>query len=229
MLENSVINGVVNAELFVYTLLIVPIVVSIGLIWRYFIGIKTMSINVFLVLTYAFAFLIPDSTVMSIILGVLISIYTFFIAYYLKKLTLNLQLHYWARISVVILLVSATIFSLFFATYYLFLQNLVGSIRIQPLGIILLLSLTEIFASQQIQKGIKTARSLFINTLLVSISGAFLISLDGVQKFVLSNPIISIVFIILSLLIGRYSGMRLTEYLRFWSVYKSIQHDKKNN
>lgn len=229
MLENNVINGVVNAELFVYTLLIVPIVVSIGLIWRYFIGIKTMSINVFLVLTYAFAFLIPDSTVMSIILGVLISIYTFFIAYYLKKLTLNLQLHYWARISVVILLVSATIFSLFFATYYLFLQNLVGSIRIQPLGIILLLSLTEIFASQQIQKGIKTARSLFINTLLVSISGAFLISLDGVQKFVLSNPIISIVFIILSLLIGRYSGMRLTEYLRFWSVYKSIQHDKKNN
>ncbi len=229
MLENSVISGVLNAELAFYTILIIPIVLSVGLIWRYFIGIKTMSINVFLVLTYAFAFLIPDSTLISITLGLLISIYIFFIAYYFKKLTLNLQLHYWARISVIILFVSATIFSLFFATFYLFLPNVISVIRIQPLGIILLLSLTEIFASQQIQKGIKTARSLFINTLLVSVCVAFLISLDGVQKFVLSNPIISVLFIILSLLIGRYSGMRLTEYLRFWSVYKSIQHGKKNN
>lgn len=90
-----------------------------------------------------------------------------------------------------------------------------------PFAVLMALALSDSFASHQTQKGIKNSRRLFLNTLLIAIPTALLVSWFEFQKIVIEYPYIILAFVALTLLIGRYTGMRLNEVFRFRDVANS--------
>jgi hypothetical protein len=76
--------------------------------------------------------------------------------------------------------------------------------------------LAENFSEVQMGKSQREATELTIETLILALVSALLLSLDAVQRFALLNPELLIVSVAAAnILIGKYVGLRLTEYLKF--------------
>jgi uncharacterized Tic20 family protein len=72
---------------------------------------------------------------------------------------------------------------------------------------------SEHFATQ------KEALNLTIETLVVAIFCAFIIGLEAVQQFVILQPEITLLGVaIFNWMVGKYTGLRLLEYVRFKSI-----------
>lgn len=214
----------------IYFLLVMPVIVMIGAFLKLFLGIRIMSLNVLLTLTYALAFLVPDNTLASVVLGSVITIFVYFFSYYIKRLTINAVVHHLSRIAFVIATISIIVLATLSSfVYFTDLERIVNVIEINPFGLIMLVILSEFFSANQVQKGIKTSRTLFINTLAVSIGTSLLISFSMFEAFLLQYPII-VLFIIVSLFfIGQYSGMRVSEFIRFLPIAMNKDSVNKND
>jgi membrane-bound ClpP family serine protease len=134
------------------------------------------------------------------------------------KVLRKFRLYYWPRRSITLMMVSLIAFVLLALAPSLGLLDLT---QISIFPILFLILLAEEFTRVQVGKSKKSAVSLTIGTLVVSILGASLMSWEYLQKLVLLNPEISfLVVLILNILIGRYGGWRLSEYQRFKSILK---------
>lgn len=217
-------EGVNN--LLIYSLLVIPIIVAFGTIARHFIGMKMMSLTVLLITSYVFAFLFADNTFLSIGIGLLLVIFIYFFSYLVKNFIVNGGLHYFSRISLIISFVSLlSLFIILVAAKFLNFGEYSSYLSMNPFCVVLAVVLSEYFSASQIQKGFKTSRMLFWNTLFLSIFIAGLISWRGFQVFVFKYPFIILFFVLISYLIGRYQGVRLTEVLRFNSVANENSKD----
>ncbi len=67
------------------------------------------------------------------------------------------------------------------------------------------------------ERGGKEAVKVSLGTLLVSTSGYFVMSVPSIQEFFFAFPEILFALIGIQILLGRYTGYRLTEYFRFHS------------
>jgi hypothetical protein len=76
--------------------------------------------------------------------------------------------------------------------------------------------LVEEFTRTQLIKSKTEALSLTMGTLILSIVGAMMMSVREIQLWVIDQPEITlIVVLIINLLVGSYTGIRLTEIKRF--------------
>lgn len=217
-------------SLLIYSLLVIPVIVSFGAMARHFIGLKMMSLTVLLIVTYVLAFLFIDNTLMSIGIGLLLLIFIYFFSYLIKKLTVSAGLHHFSRIALVISFVSLfSLILILFSAKYLNFSQYTAYLVINPFCVVLAVVLSEFFSASQIQKGFKTSRLLFWNTLIVGILTAMLISWHVFQEFLFKYPYIVLGFILLSYLIGMYKGVRITEVLRFSSVANHNNKDLDDN
>lgn len=207
--------------LLVYFLLITPIIVAFGSVARHLIGLKMMSLTVFLIITYVLAFLIYNNTLLSLGVGLVLVIFIYFFSYAIKKFMADALLHYFSRIAIVISLVSIAILVLISIIFKIFNLNFYSDYyTVNPFSAFLAIVLSEYFSANQIQKGYKTSRLLFWNTLIFSAIIAFFVSLHVVQSFILKYPFVVLGFVLISYFVGRYQGIRLAEVLRFKSIAK---------
>jgi hypothetical protein len=93
------------------------------------------------------------------------------------------------------------------------------------LPILIMITLIEKFISAQVEKGIRTATLLSIETLFISIVGYFMITWDVFRNFVLEYPYYVLGLIIINFLLGKWTGLRLSEYLRFKDVINNVESD----
>jgi hypothetical protein len=70
------------------------------------------------------------------------------------------------------------------------------------------------------ERGGKEAIKVSLGTLLVSTSGYFVMSVSSIQEFFFAFPEILFALIGIQIILGRYTGYRLTEYFRFHSFIK---------
>lgn len=203
----------------IYFLLVVSFVVMIATIVRHIFGIKILGMYAFVSMTFVIAFLLRAYSSLSIALSVGILIFIYFFSYFVKRLTIKLNLHYFSRISVVITMIS------FFLLILLFLagqnNDLVNNLKlneITPFAIVIAVMLSEHYSSHQTQKGYKTSRKMFLNTLTLSILTGTLISWDTFELYSLRYPYTVLAFMLVSLLAGRYKGLRVSEILRFSKI-----------
>jgi len=81
--------------------------------------------------------------------------------------------------------------------------------------------LSEEFVRVQLGKSRKEAVRKTVGTLVLSIVGAVAMSWPSFQEAVILHPEVSLLTILLiSVLVGRYTGFRLLEYQRFKSVLR---------
>lgn len=208
-------------------LLMLPIVSTIIGFFRYFIGIKSFNIYVPIALTFAFYELgfISNGTgsgdvnfsrglqfgVMLYLIVLLTSICSY---WFIRKLRMN----YIPKSSLVLISVSLTLIA----------SIIIGSIMFKKEGlinsnilfsIIIIGTLSDTFISYVARKKVKETLRQSIYTLLISIIAFGFISSTIVTSLIINHTLISIIVVIfVNILLGNFTGLRLTEYWRFRDI-----------
>lgn len=187
-------------------LLIFPVIASIVALSRHVIGLKGFGIYIPAVLSVAFV-----ST--GIITGVTIFIAVLFSSIITRSLVRRFKLPLLPRTAMLLFGVSTAMLALLLIGS-VYNVDLVLDISIFPLLIIILL--TENFMETQLFSSQKEAFSITFETLIVAVLCSFIIGSEEIQKFVILRPELVLIGVgIANLAIGRYTGLRLLEYMRF--------------
>lgn len=191
-------------------LLIFPIIASLVAFSRHVIGLKGFGIYIPAVLSVAFV-----ST--GIVTGVVVFAAVLFTALMTRPILKKLRLPMLPRTAMLLMSVSVAILALLLAGS-VYNVNLIINISIFPLLIIILL--TENFLETQLFSSQKEALQITFETLLIAVLCSLIIGSEALQKFVILRPEMTLVGVaIINLAIGKYTGLRLLEYLRFKDLF----------
>lgn len=202
------INFLVNHGVPINSLILIlmlPVIATILSFSRQVIGIK------------AFGLITPAMTALSfLVLGLKYGLAVFaaiLIAGTLTRLLVRrLHLMYLPRMALVLTSVSIAVLILLGIGVASDNSNIL-SFSIFPTLILMLLA--EEFIAVQFTSGAKRAGATTAWTLGLAIACYFIVSWELLRTFVLSYPEITLLTIPLNIAIGRFTGLRLTEYLRF--------------
>lgn len=191
-------------------LILFPLIASIVAISRHVIGFRGFGIYIPAVLAVAFV-----ST--GIITGTIIFVAVLLFAVITRTIIKRFRLAYLPRTALLLWGVSTLVLILLIVAAYTNVASII-TINIFPLLIIILL--TENFLSSQLFNSQKEAFKITIETLMIAVFCSLIISLEPVQQFVILHPELSLLAIAATnILTGKYSGLRLLEYLRFTPLF----------
>jgi len=208
-------NGV--SELMVYMLLALPFVALLVSFIRQFIGIKAFSIYEPLVLSYSLFFLAPDFAT-----GLKYGIPIIALAWGVSELTRRLldqtRLHYISKVSIKISLASlAMLAALSFAAYF----RKAGFYSINMLAVIIILTMIESVNLFRVKKGDVAANIISLETLLITFLCYSLLSFKPFEELLLERSYLVVLAIVGEIFVGRWKGLRLSEYIRFRDIFKN--------
>jgi len=204
-------RGMPDTSLFL--LLCIPLIVTIISFFRQFIGIATLGIyspTVFTIVFLAIGGIVGSATF--IIIG-LASIF-------IRRILRSIRIMYVPKMALVLIGTTIVMILLFvIATIF----NYQGFITIDILPLILLLTMGERVISLELERGLRSASVLFIETLVVSLAAYFL--LDSQRTNILAYPEIALLMIPLNYFIGKWTGLRISEVLRFRDLIDTVEQD----
>ena len=187
-------------------LLIFPIIASLVAFSRHVIGLKGFGIYIPAVLSVAFV-----ST--GILPGIAVFIVVLLTALFTRPILKKFKLPILPRTAMLLMSVSVAMLALLVigSVYNI---DLVIDISIFPLLIIILL--TENFMETQLFNSQKEAFQITFETLLIAVLCSLIIGSESIQKFVILRPEMTLLGVaLINLAIGKYTGLRFLEYLRF--------------
>lgn len=194
----------------IYLLLAAPFIVVIITFARQIVGIAAFGIYTPLVIALSF-----------IILGVYIGLGTLIlvvIVSYLLRLALGaFRLHYIPKTGI-ILSVTALSFLVVIWLLSIYRVSLAASLAIFPM--LVMSTIAEKFLSAQSEEGIRGAFFGVLKTIIVAIAAYYLVVWDSFTNLVMSWPELIIAPLLVMIVLGRFTGLRLTEYARFRSLFK---------
>jgi len=211
------INQGVPKETLVF-LLMLPIVAIVISFARQVIGIKGFGIYTPLIITFAFL-------VTGLKYGLIFFITIILVGTLTRLFIRKFRLLYLPRMAITLTIVSLVVLTIFYFGAY---GQKTDLITISIFVILIMITLVEKFLVAQIERGGKGAILLTSETLILSIICYWIASWSWLQIFVLSHPFATIFLaIIISILLGKWTGLRLTEYFRFRELIKNIEIPKK--
>lgn len=186
--------------------LLFPLIALIVAAARHLIGLRGFGIYIPVVLSVAFV-------ATGVVTGIGLFLVILTIGTYGMKLIKRLRMQYLPRMALLLWLVSLGVLATLFLAPLLGISGLL-TINIFPILILMLLA--ENFHEVQMGKSKREATELTIETLILALISAMLLSLDFVQRFALLNPELLVLGVAgTNILVGKYVGLRLTEYLKF--------------
>lgn len=193
----------------VVLILLFPVIASLIAIARHIIGLQGFGIYTPAVLSVAFV-----ST--GITVGLLLFLTILATTLLFKKINAYLRVQYLPRTAMLLLGVSVAILLLLIVASF-FGPSLFATITIFPLLILILLS--ENFMETQLSSSQSQAIRLTFETVLVAVVCSLIISSESIQQFALLNPELIIIMVAaVNIIVGKYSGLRVLEYIRFKSI-----------
>ncbi|HAU99544.1 MAG: hypothetical protein UX04_C0004G0033 [Microgenomates group bacterium GW2011_GWF2_45_18] len=210
LIRQAVDNGV-PANILVL-LILFPVISTLIIFFRHVIGLEGFGVYTPAVLAVAFV-----ST--GFLRGLLLFFAIFISTTIGKMIVSRLKLQYLPRTSLVLWFVSLSMFFVLLLSPYIPFTNL-ATIGIFPMLVLVLLS--ENFLQVQSSSSMWTAIQLTGETLLLAFISASVMRSLSVQEFVILHPEITIALMFaLNLMIGKYTGVRVMEILRFRSILES--------
>lgn len=207
-------------------ILMLPIVVTVIAFFRQVLGIKAFGIYTPALVT--FAFLAIGSQAASPLKGAEYGIAIFFTVIAtgtLSRIVLKkFRLLYLPRVAIMITIVSLSTLAMLIGGG-LFQRTGWASVSIFP--ILIMITLVEKFVSTQIEKGARAAVILSIETLVISLACYFLVSWPTMVFFVQRYPWIILLTVIINIMLGKWTGLRLSEYFRFKEIIKNVEPSHK--
>lgn len=203
-LFDYMINNGVPKETIIL-LLMLPIVATLIVAIRQIIGIKAFGIYTPLIITFAFF----DT---GLKYGLAIFITILLVGTLVRFLLRHLRMLYLPRMGIVLTVIALAIFIILLEGAFSKRTVFIG-ISIFP--ILIMITLAEKFITAQIEKGWRTAIVLSLETMVISIAGYCFVKWFWLQELIFLYPQIILLTLVVNLLLGRWSGLRLTEYFRF--------------
>ena len=197
----------------VILILMLPIIATLIAFLRQVVGIKAFGIYTPLIITFAFL------ATNGLRYGVAIFLAVIFIGMLMRFILKPFRLLYLPRVAIMLTVVAILILFLL-----VFGGNMkrtgLASVSIFP--ILIMITLVEKFVAVQIEKGNKTALLLALETLIISIIGFYIASWSALIRLVVGYPWIILFTIPINVMIGRWTGLRIIEYIRFKDVIKKL-------
>jgi len=199
-------------------LLMLPIVATIIAFARQVIGIKGFGIYTPLIISFAFLATGLKYGLAFFIIIILIGTLT-------RLMVKRFRLLYLPRMAIVLTAVALSILVVFLEGAYSGRNGLTAA---SIFAIIIMITLVEKFIASQIERGRKEAIILTIETLILSIICYWVAIWPWLRDLVLIYPILIITgTIIINVLLGKWTGLRISEYARFRKIIKSIEPSEK--
>jgi len=195
-------------------LLMLPIVATIIAFARQIIGIKGFGIYTPLII--AFAFLVTGLKY-----GLAFFMVILLVGTLMRLLVKKFRLLYLPRMAIVLNMVALAILVLFLIGAY---TEQKGLILAPVFAILIMITLVEKFVVAQIEQGARGAIILTTETLILSVVCYWIVSWSWLQSLALLYPIwIILISIVVNIFLGKWTGLRLSEYFRFREVIKHAE------
>ena len=210
----AVKNGVpVNTVVLV---LLFPLIVAIVAAARHLIGVRGVGILTPALLAVAF---LATGVWAWVVLFVIILLVTIVARMALKVL----KLQYLPRVSLLLWVVSAGVFlTLLMASIW----NVSSLVTVGIFPILILMLLAETFIDIQQGRSGSEARALIFQTFALAMISSLLLAAETVQRAVLLWPeAIFMGVAVFDLFMGRYTGLRLSEYLMYRGIVKEDEEE----
>lgn len=210
----AVKNGVpVNTVVLV---LLFPLIVAIVAAARHLIGVRGVGILTPALLAVAF---LATGVWAGVALFVIILLVTIVARMALKIL----KLQYLPRVSLLLWVVSAGVFlTLLMASIW----NVSSLVTVGIFPILILMLLAETFIDIQQGRSGSEARALIFQTFVLAMISSLLLASPAVQRAVLLWPeVIFLGVAVFDLFMGRYTGLRLSEYLMYRGIVKEDEEE----
>ncbi len=202
----------------VVLLLMLPIIAMIIAFARQIIGIKGFGIYTPLIITFAFL-------ATGLKYGLAFFVVILLVGTMTRLIVKKFRLLYLPRMAIVLTAVALAILILFLEGAR---SNREGLITASIFAILIMITLVEKFIAAQIERGAKGAIFLTSETLILSIACYWIASWSWLQSLALTYPLgIILGSIAINILLGKWTGLRLTEYFRFKEVIKNVELPKK--
>jgi hypothetical protein len=198
--------------------LMLPVVATFIAAARQIIGIRGFGIYITLILAYAFV-------ATELKYGILIFFVVILAGTFFRILMKKIRILYLPRMAMILTGVTFAVFLLFLLGSYFKLEGLYV-ISIFPILVMTLI--VERFVSAQIERGAKAAILMTVETLALAIISYFIINWGLLQQIILSFSLLAIFFIfLLNYILGRWTGLRLSEYFRFRELLEYLESASK--
>ena len=212
VLVNTMIDKGVPSNM-ILLILMLPIIVTVVAFMKQVVGIDTLGVYTPSILTLSFIAL-------NLWFGLLIFVALLLIGGVVRHFLHRYRLLYIPRMAIVLTFVSLTILLLLFLGAYFEIGNVAG-IAIFPM--LIMSTMVEKFVTIQSDRGFKGAVKVVLEVLSVSILCYFVADWGLLKTLVLGHPEIILFFLVFNFLLARWSGLRLTEYIRFRELIHHIE------
>jgi len=213
---NYLINRGVSTDNIILMLML-PIIATIIAFTRQFLGIKTFGIYTPTIITLSFI-------ATGLKYGLTIFLVILVVATLIRLLFRKFRLLYLPRMAMMLTIVAFTILTMFVIGAA---TNRTGIIGLSILPILVLIILVEKFIAIQMEKGPRTAIMLSLETILVSVACYYVVSWDVLSTFILAYPEALLLTFVINILMGKWVGLRISEYIRFRAIKKKSHQNKK--
>jgi hypothetical protein len=194
-------------------ILMLPIIATFIAFLRQVVGIKAFGIYTPLIITFAFL------ATNGLRYGIAIFLVIIFTGMLMRFMLKPFRLLYLPRVAIMLTVVALSIL------FFLFIGGTMkrtGLASVSIFPIVIMITLVEKFVSVQIEKGDKTALILAFETLIISIVGFYIASWESLQSALLAYPWAIFLTIPINVVIGKWTGLRVSEYIRFRNILKKI-------
>ena len=228
VIQHLVRSGI--SEYAVILLLFLPVVSAFIAFTRYIIGWRSVNIYTTMLLTYALFDLgyrsrgVVDYAAAFSYGGMLILVCTS-LGIFVHTFTREFRMHYLSKVSLVMSAVTVGVLALLFASTFV---REVGLENVHALTLIIFIVSIEALVKSYTRHGFKKALQLMMSTVVLTYVIFLMISQETLQNALFDYPEISLLMIVLSIVVGRWRGLKLFEYFRFRSLLGQEAHDTED-
>lgn len=218
---SSLIQQIINfgvSEGTLALILMLPVVATFIAFCRQIIGIRGLGIYITLIIAYAFV-------VTRLKYGLVIFLVVIITGSLARLLIKKIRLSYLPRMAMILATVAFAIFLMFLLGSYF---NIEGLQIISIFPILIMILMVERFVAVQIERGQRMAIFLTLETLFLALVAYFIINWSWLQQVLLRYPIRSfLILFFFNLLLGKWTGLRVTEYFRFKELMEYLEAYKE--
>lgn len=193
-----------------YLILTVPFIAFIIAFFRQVVGISTFGVYSPLLISLSFLLL-------GQIFGLAMLLLIILVSYALRKVISRANMLYIPRTS---FLISCTALSFFIVIWFVINFGSPVAIGVAIFPMLMISTISERINSAQVEEGFSEAFKGIIQTIVISLLAYYFVIWPWLIKTVISFPEIILLPLAGTLLLGKFSGLRLIEYFRFRTLFK---------
>lgn len=210
------INQGVPQQTIIY-ILMYPVILTVIAAARQVIGIKAFGI-------YTPSIIAVALLATTLKYGVAIFIVILAVALAMRFVLKGFQLLYMSRTAIMLSVVAISVLT-FLAIGGSFQRTGLASVSIFPL--LIMITIVEKFVIVQTEKGFRTAFILALETMFLAAACYFLVKWEAFQSLILNYPGLVVLIVVANIALGKWTGLRFSEYYRFRDVIENVDLPRK--